>query len=319
MDPNNWEERHRQFSAALDADQVECRAMLQGAANVDAGIQDERIAGIVDDALIEKGNSWEERQVVIEGLSGRISEELTRRAALLNEAYPFLVLNGALRYQRSKTGVYEFCLAVARNPAGVLDGKPRASAIFEFIARDVLALHFGKGFRGFRTGAPVYSFEDRGTGTRSTFIRLNQDCGEFRWDPAPGYPNEPSHQDLKDAGLDVVVWKPWPDSRLAQFFALGQCACGKNDITVSKGRELSLKRLGNWLRPVCHTDPLRCFLAAHHIPNSVALCELSGEAGLVFDRARIALIAETASADLKSPEGIDYHSMAATYASQTIA
>lgn len=116
------------------------------------------------------------------------------------------------------------------------------------------------------------------------------------------------------------MWKPWPDGRQGLFFALGQCACGKNDVNVNKGRELSMTRLANWLRPVSHATPLRCFLAAHHIPNSIALCELSGEAGIVFDRARIALIAESfTDSVLNSAEKIDYHKMARLYATMPVA
>jgi hypothetical protein len=173
----------------------------------------------------------------------------------------------------------------------------------------------GNGAKGFRAGAPVYAFEGRGTGTKETFAALEQKCGEFKWSPAPGLPADPSHQDLKDAGLDVVVWKPWPDKRLAHLFALGQCACGKNDFNVEKGRELSLKRLETWLRPICHAPPIRCFLAAHHMPNNVELHLLSGEAGIVFDRARIALLAEASPDGVKSAEGIDYHQMARLYIS----
>lgn len=319
MDINDWSQRHKQFSAALDADQIEHRAMLDGLSNIEAGIQDERTTGLVDDALVDKGNSWSERQILLENLTASISEELERRAQLMNGAYPFSLKSGLVKYKRSKTGVYEFCLAAARNPKGVVVGALKASSVFEFIARDILTLHFGNGTYGFRTGAPIYKFEKRGNGTKSTFETLNQHCGEFRWNPAPGFPDEPSHKDLKDAGLDVVVWKPWPDGRQALFFALGQCACGKNDITVSKGRELSLKRLENWLRPISHATPLRCFLVAHHIPNSIALYELSGEAGIVFDRARIGLIAELSAKYYQSPEKIDFHKMAMVYANQPVA
>lgn len=313
MNPNHWPDRKRQFQAALDADQVESQALLLGLAHVDVGIQDEKMAGVVDDALIESGNSWDERQAVLEELSGAIAEEIERRAELMMEAYPFTTGRGALEYRPSKTGVYEFCLAVAHNPTGELRGHAKASAIFEWIARDVLMFHLGSGANGFRTGAPPYPFEGRGTSAKETFAALEKKCGEFSWCPALGLPQDPSHKDLKDAGLDVVVWKPWPDGRFAQLFALGQCACGKNDITVDKGRELSLARLNSWLRPMCQVPPIRCFLAAHHVPNTVELYQLSGEAGLVFDRARIALLAEQSPDRMKSSEGIDYHTMARLY------
>lgn len=319
MDENNWAGGVKQFKAALDADQVECRAVLDGTAPFETGLRDEKTVGVVDDALIEPGNSWAERQSLLEDLSGAIAEEIVRRRQIMNDAYPFQIERGSIAYSKSATGVYEFCLAAARDPSAKADGKPQASAVFEWIARDVLTAHLGTGAKGFRTGAPVYDFEQRGAGPRETFIELENRCGEFRWNPAPEFPEEPSHQHLKDAGLDVVVWKPWMDGRLAQLFALGQCACGKTDITPAKGRELSLVRLAKWLRPVTWATPLRCFLAALHIPNSIRLYELAGEAGLVFDRARICLIAEASPAIMASAEHLDYHELAELYLARAAA
>ena len=319
LDPDNWTERHKDFDAGLDADQVELRAMLDGLASVEAGIEDERISGIVDDRLVDAGNSWEERQVVLESLSGSVAEEIARRAELMKDAYPFVVRGGSISYRRSNTGVYELCLAAARNPKGIGEGRPHASTVFEWIARDVLALHVGTRSRGFRTGWPPHESEARGTRTKETFELLSQLCGEFQWSPAPNYPDDPPPKLLKDCGLDVVVWKPWPDGRLAHLFALGQCACGKNDINANKGREMSMIRLANWLRPISYCSPVRCFLTAHHIPNTIALYDLSQEAGLVFDRARLAMLAESSPSAVKSATGFDYHELAAFYATQKAA
>ena len=319
MDSNNWTERHKAFSASLDADQVERRAMLEGLANIEAGLEDERISGFIDDQLEDEGNSWGERQAVLESLSGSVAEEIMRRVELMNEAYPFVVSGGSLSYRRSITGVYEVCLAAASNPKGAAVGKPHASTLFEWIARDVLVLYMGTGARGFRTGWPVHASEGRGSRTKETLELLERQCGEFNWNPAPGYPHDPDPQHLKDCGLDVVVWKPLPDGRLAQIFVLGQCACGKNDINATKGRDLSMIRLANWLRPISYAEPLRCFLVAHHIPNTIALYELSQEAGLVLDRARLAMLAESDPAVVKPAIGFDYHELAMFYAKQKAA
>jgi hypothetical protein len=315
VNPENWKERHKQFKSALDADQVEAQAMLGGAANLEVGIEEVRMVGVVDDELIEDGNSWGERQVVLEDLTGAIALEVQRRSLMMKVAYPFeITKGGGLSYRPSNTGVYEFCLAVARNPAGEAAGAPKASVIFELMARDVLASFFGNGTRGFRAGAPSCTFENRGNSARETFLELQKQCGEFQWCPEAGFPEEPTFQHLRDAGLDIVAWKPWPDGRLAQLFAIGQCACGKNDVDASKGRELSMGRLGIWLRPICHATPIRCFFVAHHIPNTLQLYEISKDAGVVFDRARMALIAESSRERVMSREGIDYHQMAKIYA-----
>lgn len=319
MAESSWTQGFAEFQAGLDVDQVECRAVLDGAANFDSGIRDERIAGVVDDALIEPGNSWAERQEMLEDMSGAVAREVQRRFATMKGAYPFHVRAGSIIHSPSTTGVYEFCLFVARKPTGRSKMGISLSAIFEWIARDVMTAHFGAGARGFRTGAPVYPFEGRGVRTRETFQKLEAQCGEFRWSPIPDFPDDPAPQYLKDCGLDIVVWKPWLDKRPGHFFAIGQCACGKNDINVAKGRELSLDRLQNWLRPVTWARPTRCFLTALHIPNAVRLKELSTEAGIVFDRARLALTAETYPEQMRSVEGFDYLAEAAFAATQPVA
>jgi len=315
VNPNEWVERKKQFNAGLEADQAETQAILTGHAHIEIALVDEKMAGVIDDALIEPGNSWAERQSVIEELSGAVAAEVERRALMMKDAYPFTLGKGSsLNYRPSKTGVYEFCLAVARNPTGEMSGFPKASAIFEMLGRDVVASHLGRGAAGFRTGAPPYPFEDRGNSARDTFQALERLCGEFRWHPEHGFPEEPSFKDLKDAGVDLVVWKHSLDNRNGHLFVLCQCACGKNDVDSDKGRQLSIKRLEIWLRPVCHVSPLRCFLVAHHIPNTMSLYEISKDAGLVLDRARIALIAESSPEFMWSREGIDYHKMATKYA-----
>jgi hypothetical protein len=258
--------------------------------------------------------SWEERQDFIEELSGSVAEEIERRRVILQNAYPFEVVSNSLIYRPSVTGVYEFCLAASINPTGAASDQYRASAVFEYITRDILVNFFGPGTRAIRTGWPAYESENRGTSPKEFFEALHEECGEFKWSPQEDHPVDPPNTLLKDVGLDVVAWKPWPDNRLAQFFALAQCACGKNDIH-SKSGDASFSRLGKWLRPIYHATPIRCLFCAHHLPNQPWLYELSGEAGLVFDRARIALLAESNAAAMQSHEGIDYHAMASIYAS----
>jgi hypothetical protein len=312
----NWTNRQKQLKAAVNADQVEVAALRAGVSQIDAGLLDERIAGVIDDELIERGNSWAERQAVLETLSGEIAEELQRRSSLMQKAYPFQIApSGAVEYVGSKSCVYEFCLAVSRSPTAEIQGTLKASAIFEFIARDVVAAYFGNDSRGFRTGAPPYEVEGRGNSARETFQELTKRCGEFTWNPAQNYPSNPNYRDLKDIGVDVVVWKEWPDKRLGQLFAIGQCACGKNDIDATKARELSLERLGNWLRPICYAHPVRCFILAHHVPNTPLLYELSKEGGLVFDRARLTLLAEQFPEAVALPDQMDLRSAAERYIS----
>lgn len=318
MSWDDWTLRNRHQDAAVDADQVECEAILLGNAAVDVGIRDEIMAGVVDDNIIEPGNSWQERQETLEEFSGAIADEIARRAEIMGEAYPFKLESNGIVYTQSRTGVYEFCLAVAMNPTGAKEGYKRASAIFEYIARDVLITHIGGG-TGFRTGHPAYDSENRGTKASETFTALEALCGEFHWSPEEGKPADPSYIHLKDGGLDVVVWKSIEQleyKRKGNFFILGQCACGKNDINQNKAKELSIERLATWLRPVTHAGPLRTFLLAHHVPNAAYLHDLSKYGGVVYDRARITILAESSPERFCGPD-IDYHGDAMRYLPQS--
>ena len=120
MDINDWSQRHKQSSAALDADQIEHRAMLDGLSNIEVGIQDERTPGLVDDELVDKGNSWSERQILLENLTGSISEELERRAQLMNGAYPFSLKSGWSNISAARPGCMNSVLLRRETPKALL-------------------------------------------------------------------------------------------------------------------------------------------------------------------------------------------------------
>lgn len=298
--------------AAIDADQVERQALRLGISNADFGLSDDRIAGSIDDAITNSGNDWEQRQLLLEEKTGRIIEEIERRKKVMGISYPFDVTGQSVRYSPSKLGVYEFCLVASGSPTKRLEGGPPASVVFEWISRDALKAYFGAFSKGFRTGWPrVKKYEQRGARAKQTYELLNRESGDFTWAPkSPMFSNDPLPRYLKDIGLDVVVWIPHLDKRASQFVALAQCGCGKNDVSTSKARQLSRERLRNWLNPLTAAEALRCFMLAHHVPNDSQLYELSTDGGVVFDRARIALIAENSEESMKSPEGLDYWELA---------
>jgi hypothetical protein len=304
----DWEHRLKDFKAGVDADQAERQAWSDSIASYESGLEDERMSGEVDDEIEEQGNSWIQRQDILETLSGQVAEEIERRKLIQGGSYPFEIVSNSLVYKKSTTGVYEFCLAAAFNPTGNAQPDVSVSAMFEYVARDALKGFFGPNTEAFRVGWPAYSFESRGSRPKEFIEALHARCHEFKWNPREDHPIDPDPKFLKDIGLDVVAWKPWPDKRLAQFFALAQCACGKSDLD-GKSLDICIERLNLWLRPVSHAKPVKCFFAAHHIPNDIHLYDFSGTAGIVFDRARISALAE-ANAVIFMDSGFDYHSMA---------
>jgi hypothetical protein len=208
--------------------------------------------------------------------------------------------------------VYEICLATSLSPTAKLNGLPKPTIVFEWIARDVLRLYIGQGSKGFRTGWPSHRLERRERGATRLFAQLHGLCKEFAWRPKSYYPQNPKPRDLKDAGLDVVVWKPFGDGRACCLFALGQCACGWTDWE-NKFSDLNLGRLAGWFEGPTYAPPIRCFFVPFHIPNEGHLKQVAESAGLPIDRARIVMLAEQSAdsiAVVKQDALVDYRKMA---------
>ena len=219
-----------------------------------------------------------------------IANEIQRRQSLLGEAYPFTLDGNSIVYRQSFTLAYEFCLAVSQAPDG-LSKRPynRLPIAFERLARDAAVLFLGCGAKSYRTGWPSDKWEDRPTRFKDVIQVLHDRTGEWYWNPGPG---RPGNLRAKDEGLDFVAWKLMPDGRPGNLFLLGQCACGNDWASKFGDIDSSLHRLEDWIRPISAARPLRVFAVPHHIANQTEFYDANRRAGLTFDRARIALIAE---------------------------
>lgn len=289
--------------------------MLNGAASVEDSGFDERVSGEADEEAIQlagESPEWEKRDATAERIVGAALEQIEHRAATLGNSYPFLVEGGGLKYRGSATGVYEICLATSLSPTAKVTNLPKPTVVFEWIARDVLSLYVGPGSVGFRTGWPSHRLEKRERGTTRLFAQLHGLCKEFTWRPKSYLPTNPKPRDLKDAGLDIVVWKPFRDGRACSLFVLGQCACGWTDWE-NKFEDLSLTRLGKWFEGPTHAAPMRCFFVPFHIPNDGHLKDVAELAGVPIDRTRIVMLAEESAdsiATVKKNALLDYRKMA---------
>jgi hypothetical protein len=189
--------------------------------------------------------------------------------------------------------VYEFCLAITQSPS-ITSGKfkelPRA---FECLARDVLVSFLGDGAEGLRTGWPP-SIDLRPTRFKAVVKHLHQRVNaptDWTWRPYPSLPNDPSPTDVKDQGIDFVVWKSMLDGRDGHLFLLGQCACG--DDWDQKFYDITAESLSQWINPISTASFLRVFTTPHHIPNDAYFSEVNVNAGLTLDRARLTRLAES--------------------------
>lgn len=281
--------RHQKQRAANDADQLELAAVRSGSQVFEEGIADERIAGSLEDLEDHADHPgitrFQRYDLGTEAGAGRVVEEVERRKRIMQNAYPFEVGRNSVTYRPSASGFYEFCLAAACSPSitqGEFVNFPRK---FERAVSTLIQMFFGDGSQAMHLGAP----RDSGVGTtfKKGMATLHTQSGEWIWRPEEGLPANPTMNG--DEGVDFVVWHPMLDSREGALFLLAQCACGGD--WLEKWNDLKLEKLQKWFSPMTRVPPVRAFATPHHVVDGL-LHEALREAGLVFDRARLALIAE---------------------------
>jgi hypothetical protein len=288
--------RHVDQRSITSADQVEREAIYSGASVPDVGVMDETISGELDDLEITDGllEVWQEQDIRLDDEVGSVRQELSRRAELMGEYYPFTFEAGQLSYIPSKTGFYEYCLGIASTVNSItkkpFTNLPRS---FERFVCIILQKHMGPRWESLHTGWP----RDRGEPRHldAMFRNLSEKASggrEWSWNPEEGYP--PRNNLGGDAGLDFVVWRRSPDGRIGQVFVVGQCACG-NDWDGKFG-DLNPEKLKAWMRPLTHVPFVRCFTTPFLLSPGNFL-RAHKEAGWVLDRARLAIMAEEAADD----------------------
>lgn len=279
--------RHLHQRVAHDADQTEFAAMLKKGAVVDAGIYDDRVAGAMDDFSLMDPTvraDWHQHDLELDGAAGRIHEEIERRIRIMGEAYPFVLKEGQVEYRASKNRFYEFCVAICNAPTITQNPYVELPRTFERLSAQIVREYLGCHTEVLHTGSP--RDEAVGKSFKQAMVRLHEKSGEWHWGPESGLPSEPPGG---DGGVDFVVWKDSLDKRrIGQLFVLGQCACGNDWAT--KFHDLNLKKLAKWFHPPYLVEPIRAFVTPLHLVDA-NLTEASREAGLVFDRARLTLIA----------------------------
>lgn len=97
---------------------------------------------------------------------------------------------------------------------------------------------------------------------------------------------------MKDAGLDIVAWLPFPDGRSSKLILCGQCATGR--YWRAKVNELlPIHWLQTWLANHPKVIPVKAFFVPHAV-SVVDWEKLGYHSGIFFDRFRIAHFAEKA-------------------------
>ncbi|CDM40313.1 hypothetical protein [Ectopseudomonas oleovorans] len=290
-----WDRRGVLFSAASNADQTELNAIINGASPVDAGVQDDIMADEHHADLPGHDYTWVAEEEALDFVVGPVLEEISRRSAISGRSYPFSVDLSSIRYRKSSTLVYEFCLltTLINKSSAIFD---EAAVLFEYISAEAARLYLGGHAKSVRCGWPRRNSEP--ASFKGMIAQINSMSGEFIWAPRFAYADVKDPANVKDYGLDFVAWKCFQDQRLGQLMILGQCACGEN--WQDKLGDLSAKKLNEYIQPVSFVEFTPAFAVPRHIPGHLVIAKLSTEVGIVLDRARLSLLCERNSNHINS-------------------
>ncbi len=277
--------------ASTDADQFEFAAMRGVSATIDTAIYDNIVSGAIDDEMDEfqeslSGPHWQMQDLAEEGLLDSTRAEIERRIRLMGAGYPFKFEGNKLVYVASKSGFYEFCLAITQSPSITEGNYVKFPRLFERAVAHLLKLYFGKYSTALHTGHP----RSPSTSFREVMCKLSRPPFEWVWGPQ----DQLVAEDIKDETLDFVVTIHSLDERSGNLYVLGQCACGNN--WGSKLRDPDVNKIQRWFHPGWALTPVRAFTTPFVIGDSTMRSVVTESDALVFDRPRLVKIAEESMA-----------------------
>ena len=224
-----------------------------------------------------------EAQMVSTGI-----REMARRAGLLGDRYPFRVNEFAVRaiHGAASSSYVTVALMAPGNPVReYLSAAPDESmaVIFENVVTEAASRIWGDAGRALRFGWPsdIGRPPEFDLAIRWLAQQIGVDVGQ-------GY-RQPRR---KDGGVDVVAWRPFPDSRSGFPVLLVQCTLQEN--LLAKGMDVDTRLWGSWL--AMDVDPTTALatptaLTAGTIWNELALKYM------VLDRVRIVGLAAPSATD----------------------
>lgn len=211
--------------------------------------------------------------------------QIEERKKILQTRYPFsaeLALISSAEDCGDKNGlIYTFLLFATRWNMGkkrIINGKD-GSLIFERLCIEVLKNYFGGNSRGiiFGTGD-----ENQDKSFKSKLHRMLENFVE------KGYiirdPDECRHNE-KDAGVDLIVFTPFRDSRKGHFIAFGQCKTGTNWPGLL-GQLNSRSFSQCYISPPLVFNPIHVYMISESF-NDDWESRVSKTGGILFDRTRI--------------------------------
>lgn len=211
--------------------------------------------------------------------------EVEDRAKACGGTYPFALDDSAIQgSRRTRNAVYAFLLLVSK--FGKDAGPPGLNVpqLFEEIAEVAIKNCLG----GERNGIQTYQFgfprRVKPGGFRDALDDLCETLGE-----GSRSKDRPTSEDQKDAALDLVAWRAFPDGRSGKIMAWGQCATGEDwreKLTDLQPHSWA----SSWMAEMPTVLPLRAFFVPHRVRRDRwDVAAIHG--GVLFDRCRIAALA----------------------------
>lgn len=197
--------------------------------------------------------------------------------------YPFSLSEQIIELRCApEESVYVFLLLLSAFGKDVGPQGLHGERVFEDICSQAAASYFGAPDP--HVGATVFGFPRRVLPANfpEAVEELCKRIGE-----GGGNKSQPRSKDQKDAKLDVVIWRNFPDGRRAKLIGFGQCATG-----VYWSNKCSELQPGDWcsywMMDAPLVTPMKFFFVPHRIDQ--ARWDHTGTfGGIVFDRCRIAL------------------------------
>jgi len=250
-------------------------------------VEDERGIEGPDDAVADRGGE------TVEPIAEAAFEEIEDRAVACDGAYPFELSDSVLQGRAGvRDSIYVFLLLLSKfgrdaGPDGV-----DAAQLFEEVAEVAIANCLG----GDRNGVETYQF---GFPRRLTPAGFQEAVDDLCRRTGEGVESRsrPNRRDQKDASLDLVAWRPFPDRRRGLIMAWGQCATGGN--WAEKTTELTPANWATkWMAERPAVVPMRAFFVPHRVERE-RWDVTAIDAGVLFDRCRIATFARPLPAELR--------------------
>lgn len=209
--------------------------------------------------------------------------------------YPFEVLDRAIQAGKSpEESIYVFLLLLSKYGKDAGPKRSFPERLFEDLCTHAAARYFGGEFLAGQAVRFAHPRTNLPSNFRDALDHVFSMIGEgVCRDVAP---RAGVH---KDAKLDIVCWRPFPDKRHGSLLGFGQCATGHNEWR-SKAIELQPQNfMSKFMRDPFSVPPTRLFFVPWRVEKA-DWRETCIDGGILFDRCRIALLTKDVEASLRT-------------------